>query len=522
MTGEVDTERLIPAERVIAERYVLRAELGRGGMGVVWRGEDRVIGRQVAVKEMRLGEGVTAAERAEFEERIMREARTAGRLNDPSVVTVFDVVHDNGSVYIVMELVEAPTLAALVRRSGPLPPGMVAEIGRQVLSALEAAHAAGIVHRDVKPSNIMVGANGRAKLTDFGIAQAADDPTLTKTGAVIGSPAYLAPERLAGQEASPASDIWALGAVLYYAIEGRAAFERDTTAATLGAVLNHVPYLTHTQGPLAAAVSGMLAAAPEGRLGPPQIRSLLSAVGSDGTQVLPAPHIGYQGTMPIAPGDLPTRVTGFNQFAAPLSAGPAAKRSRGLTVTAVVAVLLAAAGGGSYAFGHASGTASGKKTQAAADANPSDAVQVYTLGGPSADFPTLDFGSGACFSGPPFAKGTPTYQYVDCTKPHDLELYYETDVVDTSYSKYGKDGTGPIPYPGVDALAALARQLCWTDRLIGPWAAPAGNDYTYATLIPSEDLWAGKNLPDTAQASQKIQCLMWNTPGRQLPGDAKQ
>src|SRR4051812_10298786 len=202
MTGEVDTERLIPAERVIAERYVLRAELGRGGMGVVWRGEDRVIGRQVAVKEMRLGEGGTAAERAEFEERIMREARTAGRLNDPSVVTVFDVVHDNGSVYIVMELVEAPTLAALVRRSGPLPPGMVAEIGRQVLSALEAAHAAGIVHRDVKPSNIMVGANGRAKLTDFGIAQAADDPALTKTGAVIGSPAYLAPERLSGHEAS--------------------------------------------------------------------------------------------------------------------------------------------------------------------------------------------------------------------------------------------------------------------------------------------------------------------------------
>lgn len=516
MTGEVDTERLIPAERVIAERYVLRAELGRGGMGVVWRGEDRVIGRAVAVKEMRLGEGVTAAERAEFEERIMREARTAGRLNDPSVVTVFDVVHDNGSVYIVMELVEAPTLSALVRRSGPLPPAMVAEIGRQVLSALEAAHAAGIVHRDVKPSNIMVGANGRAKLTDFGIAQAADDPTLTKTGAVIGSPAYLAPERLSGHEASPASDIWSLGAVLYYAIEGRAAFERDTTAATLGAVLNHVPYLTHTQGPLAAAVSGMLAAAPEGRLRPPQIRSLLSAVGSDGTQVLPPPG-GYPGTVLMAPGELPTQVSGISQLG-----GPAPKRSRALTVAVVAVALLGAAGGGSYAFGHTAGYDSGKKYQAASDAQPSDAVLVYTLGGPSADFPSLDFGGSTCFSGPPFRKGKPTYQSADCMKPHDLELYYETALVDTSYSRYGKDSNGPIPYPGVDALTIVARQLCWTDRLIGPSAAPAGNDYTYAALIPSEDLWAGKHLPEYSEASQKIQCLMWNTAGQQLPADVKQ
>ncbi|NUP45850.1 MAG: serine/threonine protein kinase [Catenulispora sp.] len=497
---------------MIAERYVLRGELGRGGMGVVWRAEDRVIGRAVAVKEMRLGEGVTPAERAEFEERILREARTAGRLNDPAVVTVFDVVHDNGSIYIVMELVEAPTLAEVVRRSGPLAPEAVAEIGRQVLSALEAAHAAGIVHRDVKPSNIMLGDTGRAKLTDFGIAQAADDPTLTKTGAVIGSPAYLAPERLSGHEATAASDIWSLGAVLYFAIEGHAAFERDTTAATLGAVLNFVPYLTRVQGPLAAAVSGMLAASPAGRLSAPQIRSLLGAV--PGTRVLPPQQGGYAGTMMMPAGAVPTQVNQVGEV-------PAGRRGPRLwPVAAAAAVALAAVGGGSFVFGHSSGYDTGKKHQLAADAQPSDAVQVYTVGGPHADFPSLGFDSyNTCLSGPPFAPGTPVYQNVDCTKPHDLELYYETDMVNTSFSKYGSDGNGPIPYPGA-ALAALAKQLCWADRLIGPWAKPAGSAYTYAALIPSEDLWNGApDLPPDWKADHTLRCVMVNTGGRQLPGD---
>ncbi|GAA1958537.1 serine/threonine-protein kinase [Catenulispora subtropica] len=517
MSGEVDTERLAPGERVVAGRYVLRGELGRGGMGVVWRGEDRVIGRPVAVKEMRLGEGVTAAERAEFEQRILREARTAGRLNDPAVVTVFDVVHDNGSIYIVMELVEAPTLSDVVRRSGPLPPAAVAELGRQVLTALEAAHAAGIVHRDVKPSNIMLGGNGRAKLTDFGIAQAADDPTLTKTGAVIGSPAYLAPERLAGQEASPASDIWSLGAVLYFAIEGRAAFERDTTAATLGAVLNHVPYLTRVQGPLAAAVSGMLAAAPEGRLAGPQIRSLLGAVGSDGTQLLPPQQTGYHGDTALIPaGGDPTQLSEINQ-------APVRPRRGWLRPVIAAGLTLTALAVSGFLF-RSQGYDAGKKHQAAADAQPSDAVQVYTVGGPHAQFPTLGFsGYDKCLSGPPFSPGQPAYQGVECSKPHDLEMYYATQMVDTDFSKYGTDGTGPIPYPGAAELTKVAQRLCWADRLIEPSANPAGSHYVYAALIPSEDLWNGApELPKDWKADRTLRCVMWNTPGQQLPGDVSQ
>ena len=523
MSDDVDTERLAP-ERVIAERYVLRAELGRGGMGIVWRAEDRVIGRAVAVKEMRLGEDVTPAERADFEQRILREARTAGRLNDPAVVTVFDVIHDNGSVFIVMELVEAPTLAQLVRRSGPLTPRAVADVGRQVLSALEAAHEAGIVHRDVKPSNIMVGGSGRAKLTDFGIAQAADDPTLTKTGAVIGSPAYLAPERLSGHEASPASDLWSLGAVLYFAIEGKAAFERDTTAATFGAVLNEVPYLTNAQGPLAAAVSGMLASAPEGRLTSPQVRTLLDAVTADQAQ---AQAMAPQGTMVMSASGAPTTTLGIpgrpGHPAGPdgtPAAVPAKRSWAKVAGTFAVAVLVTAAVAGFAAYG--AGSTSGKKQAHKADTRPSDAVKVYTIGGAGTDFPSLPIGNSVpCMSGPPFFPGTPTYQDAQCSGSHDLELYYQTDVTNSSFSSYGSSGNGPIPYPGIAELTELGKELCWTDRLIAPGANPAGSHYDYYALIPSINLWTGQHLPTNWHADQDVYCVMTNSAG-QLPGDVSQ
>ena len=523
MSDDVDTERLASEERVIAERYVLHTEIGRGGMGVVWRAEDRVIARPVAVKEMRLNDTVTAEERADFEQRILREARTAGRLNDPAVVTVYDVAHDTGSVFIVMELVEAPTLAQLVRRSGPLSPQTVADIGRQVLSALEAAHGAGIVHRDVKPSNIMVGANGRAKLTDFGIAQAADDPTLTKTGAVIGSPAYLAPERLSGREASPASDLWSLGAVLYFAIEGKPAFERDTTAATFGAVLNEVPYLTNVQGPLAAAISGMLAASPDGRLTASQVRKLLDAVSAEdskatmprGTMLMPADGLqtatlrGYPG----AAGSIGSEGTS--------SVPPKRSRAKVAGASAAAVVITAAvAGFGFYKWGYSAGGTH----QADEDVRPADAVQVYTLGGPGADFPVLALSSGnTCLSGPPFQPSSARYQDAECKSPHDLEIYYQTDLLNSSYS----NGNGPgqsskVPYPGVSELAALAQQLCWADRAVAPWSDPKNSQYSYYALIPSQNLWTGKNLPDGWNADDKISCLMTNASGQQLPGDVSQ
>jgi serine/threonine protein kinase len=410
-------------------------------------------------------------------------------------------------VFIVMELVEAPTLAQLVRRTGPLPPQTVADIGRQVLAALEAAHQAGIVHRDVKPSNIMVGATGRAKLTDFGIAQAADDPTLTKTGSVIGSPAYLAPERLSGQEATPASDLWSLGAVLYFAIEGKAAFERDTTAATFGAVLNEVPYLTNAQGPLAAAVSGMLASAPSGRLTAPQVRTLLDAVSADRTQA-----IVPQGTMVMPQETWPTPAS----TSAPTSAVAQRKSRAKIAGALAAAVLLTAAVTGLAAYN--AGSSSGKK-QAEKDAiQPSDAVQVYSMGpGPQSDFPAgLPINDQTCLSGPPLLPGKPTYQSAQCTNSHDVEVYYQTSFVSSSFSNFGTGN--PVPYPGLEQLTALAKQLCWTDRLIGPYANPKGSNYSYYAVIPTEDLWSGHNLPSDSSADQNIYCLMTNSAG-QLPAD---
>jgi eukaryotic-like serine/threonine-protein kinase len=205
---------------MIADRYLVVEELGRGGMGIVWLAEDRTLGRRVAIKELRLPPDVAPRDRAKFETRVLREARAAGRLSDPGVVTVYDVLRDDGDAYIVMELIEAPTLSDLVARKGPLPQDAVTQLGKQLLSALDAAHAAGVVHRDVKPSNIMVLPSGQVKLTDFGIAQSTEDTRVTATGEVVGSLAYIAPERLRGDDADARSDLWALGAVLFFAVEG--------------------------------------------------------------------------------------------------------------------------------------------------------------------------------------------------------------------------------------------------------------------------------------------------------------
>ena len=165
------------------------------------------------------------------------------------------------------------------------------------------------------------------------------------------------------------------------------------------------------------------------------------------------------------------------------------------------------------------GSSAGKKQMQKAEIKPSDAVKVYTLGGPGSDFPSLPISPGTtCLSGPPFLPGTPTYQSAQCSSSHDLELYYQTALITSTFSQYGANGNGPIPYPGVDQLTALAKQMCWTDRLIGPWANPKGSHYNYYALIPSNDLWNGQNLPSDWTASQDILCVMTNNVG-QLPGD---
>jgi serine/threonine protein kinase len=224
--------------RVIAGRYRLQAPIGRGAMGVVWRAHDQLLDREVAIKEVVLPPGLTPAERDVLYERTFREARASARLNHPGVVTVHDVVEAGGRPWIVMELVRARSLQDMIEQEGSLPHRRVAEIGLQTLAALRHAHEKGILHRDVKPSNVLITDSGRVVLTDFGIAQAEGDSTLTQTGLVMGSPAYIPPERARGERAVPASDLWSLGATLYAAVEGRSPYERSDAMSSLAAALS--------------------------------------------------------------------------------------------------------------------------------------------------------------------------------------------------------------------------------------------------------------------------------------------
>jgi eukaryotic-like serine/threonine-protein kinase len=265
------------AGRRVANRYELTDELGHGGMGVVWRATDTLLGRQVALKEVDLPRGVEASGRESLRARVSREARAAARLSHPGVVTVYDIAHDGEQDFIVMELVSAPTLEELVRTGGPLAPQRAARLGLGLLDALEAAHRAGIVHRDLKPKNVMVREDGATKLADFGIASVQGDPRLTATGLVVGSPAYMAPEQVEAQAVSPATDLWALGATLWFAVEGQPPFGGGEFQ-TLSAIVNGQPRRPERLGPLTPVLARLLVKEPAGRATPAQLRPLLRQV----------------------------------------------------------------------------------------------------------------------------------------------------------------------------------------------------------------------------------------------------
>jgi eukaryotic-like serine/threonine-protein kinase len=265
------------AERLLAGRYALREVLGRGGMGVVWLATDLRLERPVAVKEVTFALHLSDEERRVLRERTLREARTAARLDHPSVTAVYDVVEEDGRPWLVMELVESCSLQQVVDGQGPLPWPAVARIGLDVLAGLTAAHEAGVVHRDVKPANVLVVSDGRACLTDFGIATATGDPTITTTGAIIGSPAYMAPERAHGERPGPAADLWSLGATLWTAVEGRPAFARGEPMATLMAVVAEDVPQPANAGPLEPVLRGLLAKDPATRMTAEQARQELQA-----------------------------------------------------------------------------------------------------------------------------------------------------------------------------------------------------------------------------------------------------
>ena len=265
-------------------------------MGTVWRAHDELLGRDVAVKEVLLPPGLEPAERDILYQRTFREARASARLNHPGVVTVHDVVREDGRPWIIMEFVRARPLQEIIDQDGPLPPRRVAEIGVQLIEALIHAHAAGILHRDVKPSNVMISDDGRAVLTDFGIAQMLGEATLTLTGLVMGSPAYIAPERAQGDKAMPASDLWALGATLYTAVEGRSPYERGDAMAALAATLTEDPAPPRRAERLGPIIQGLLVRDPTRRMPAAAALPLLADAASDDPtgypRSAPGPHDG--------------------------------------------------------------------------------------------------------------------------------------------------------------------------------------------------------------------------------------
>ncbi|WP_245966888.1 serine/threonine-protein kinase [Sphaerisporangium album] len=278
---------------LLAGRYRLVSVLGQGGMGTVWRAADELLRQEVAIKEVLLPPELDADARAELRERTLREARAAARLRShPSIVTVHDVVLEDGQPWIVMELVRGRSLDKIVHAEGPLPPRRVAAIGLAVLDALGAAHAAGILHRDVKPGNVLITDEGRVLLTDFGIATVAGDPALTQTGLLNGSPGYMAPERLRGEADGPPADLWSLGATLYTAVEGTPAFRRDNANAIMAAVLMHEPNPMRLAGPLAPVLGAILEKDPARRCPATWAAARLHAIAAGA----PAPGVAPPGS----------------------------------------------------------------------------------------------------------------------------------------------------------------------------------------------------------------------------------
>jgi serine/threonine protein kinase len=288
--------------RLLMGRYQLTSEIARGGVGTVWRATDLVIKREVAVKELRLPADLSRSERESLVQRTTREARVAGRLTHPSLVTVLDVVDEDERPWIVMELLEASTLEEIIQVGGPLPYQRVAEIGLQLIDALKVAHGEGIVHRDVKPDNVMISEAGRVVLTDFGLAAWNGESALSSSGRIIGSPAYIPPERAKAGPVGPESDLWSLGATLYAAVEGYPPYDRKGYIKILRQEQLDEPKEAANAGPLAPVLAGMLRVEPAERLSVENATKMLRiAALAPWTPEHPAPG---QGVAAVEEGDV--------------------------------------------------------------------------------------------------------------------------------------------------------------------------------------------------------------------------
>src|SRR5690348_5960039 len=415
---------------VVAGRYELLDRIGQGAMGTVWRARDQVLARDVAVKEVRLPDLMPARDRAILRERTLREARVSAKLSHPCVVTVHDVIEADDTPWIVMELVIARSLERVLAEDGPLPPRRVAGTGLMLLGALASAHAAGIVHRDVKPGNVLITRDGRAVLTDFGIAAVDGDPALTQTGMVVGTPGFCAPERIRGAPASPASDLWSLGATLYAAVEGRGPFDgHGSPMAVLTSIVHSDPPPARSAGPLEAVIGALMSKNPAQRPDAARARELLTNAAA-ALGAVP----GAAGAAPAGLGPAPARAEPAFAMAGPASAGTAPAPAAGPARSSAGAdpvppwtpvsdgpggpsaktdpTGFAASDGATVVAGPAL-TASDRATAVAAPAHTADDVSTV-VAGPGLAAPATGAGPGGVLAGPsskPFTSGAGTAQF---------------------------------------------------------------------------------------------------------------
>ncbi|MGC4838562.1 protein kinase domain-containing protein [Micromonospora vinacea] len=326
--------------QLVADRYRLLSPLGQGGMGRVWKARDEVLHRDVAIKELVPPPGLTDEERREMRERSLREARAIARLNHANVVRIFDVLRTDGDPWIVMEYVASKSLQDTLAEDGPVSVARTVEIGLGVLGALSAAHKAGVMHRDVKPGNVLLGDDGRVVLTDFGLATIPGDPNVTRTGMVLGSPAYISPERARDGTAGPEADLWSLGATLYAAVEGKSPYARPSAIGTLAALATEPIPPPKNAGPLKAVLNGLLRKDPNERITAEVAERLLRrAAGkrSRGISLLdgvrrPGPNGPREPRLPVVPAPRPAESADR-----PVSPPPAAAATTSAATSAAAA-----------------------------------------------------------------------------------------------------------------------------------------------------------------------------------------
>jgi len=332
------------SERLLAGRYRLLAVIGRGGMGAVWRARDELLNRDVAVKEIVWPAQLDAEEREMARRRAVREAQMAARVRHPNVVGVYDIIEEGDRPSIVMELVPFRSLGDAVAEDGPMTPAEAARGGLSVLSALRAVHEVGVVHRDVKPANILLGPDGRVVLADFGIAKAADSPALTISGVLLGSPSYLAPERARGGRAGAAADMWALGASLFAAVEGHPPFERDGVLASLTAVVADELEPSPHAGPLWPVIEGLLLKDPAARLDAAEAEQMLHRIAApDALSPTESDHAQEPDPAP-RPDSAPEPDPTLGDTAVARDRAPGRRRRFGVGLAALTAIAVIVAG----------------------------------------------------------------------------------------------------------------------------------------------------------------------------------